>query len=146
MYDTIGIPSTREASCEYGKTATKPMYDIAKAKLSLGESVMIESAFDVEHAGLDIRAILDVYPRLRVAQLYCHSDAREMMKRFNGHIQSGERHRGHPDVIHEDVEYFEAMRDRYAPIAGLDTITVDTTNPVDSCDELVKHILERIGN
>ena len=103
LYDTIGFES-REQKVKLGDAAMAVMYDMARACLNCGQSVILENNFEhVSRKGLERLTAAYGCPVLTVQMT---GDLHALYDRFVQRNQSAERHLGH------------VVNDRYPPLSG----------------------------
>lgn len=98
---------------------------LARDILKSGRSVAIEGAFHKELARADAIKLQQQYPNLEIIEVYCQTDPKRTIQRFNDRIVSGERHKGHHALPLHNPEALE----KYAPINIGEVVYIDTTSP-----------------
>lgn len=122
LYETIGAADL-DASARIGRAAHALLFDLARAALSAGASVIVEANFfrdqEAEFASL---------PEHRLVQLHCNAPLDVLVERY----ASRSRHAGHQDAakIKELPARFESGVHDALGLAGT-LVELDTTEPVD---------------
>lgn len=131
MYDELGIPNTRDESRIYGKSATAALYASVRVFLDEGKGVLLESAFNMELAELDIKNLVSGRD-VSVSQVYCTASPEIRLKRYEDRIRNGDRHNGHPDGIGTRTkDDFAADEMKYGKLNIEQTVEVNTDSFTD---------------
>jgi predicted kinase len=138
LFDTIGI-GDRDWSKMLGKVSSELLYSLTDELLSKGQSVVIESAFELAFAKPVIQKYIDTH-QPEVVEIYCTTEKRVRRKRFEDRNKSGERHKGHFDHVNYLNENDAEPLEKYMPIALGETLKIDTTLVQVDINSLVKRI------
>lgn len=120
LYDALGAPEDRMESELYGRIAIRAMYAGLDEFVRAGKLVIVEAPLIPDYASRDILSVMSLDA---VLQIYIFCQPAVLEQRFSQRVESGERHEGHGD---DRIDARQALL-RNAKIAGIETITVDTT-------------------
>lgn len=122
LYESIGADDV-DASGRIGRAAFALIFDLARAALGAGASVIVEANFF-----RDQEAEFASFPEHQLVQLHCHAPLDTLVERY----ASRSRHAGHHDAakIKELPARFESGVHDALRLAG-NLVELDTTEPVD---------------
>jgi predicted kinase len=111
-----------------GKAAIDLMFYFARAELDVGNSIILDNAFDPILSGPRFRALKADYNAESI-QVVCNSDSETLFERFKGRVESGNRHPGHRE---EDAfnHIWKLLSKEESPVLdiGGEVIEMDTTD------------------
>lgn len=139
LFDTVGTPASRDESRAYGKAAIIGMFTIARLILMEKSGLIIECVFKPELAMQDIGDLTDGLD-VDVRQIYVTAAAEIRQQRYRERVAAHLRHPGHGDRQDRPLSRFIDDLQENAPLPGLPTLIVDTTNAVDA--EIVQLIAD----
>ncbi len=124
LFDTIGLPGTREENYAYGRIAIATLFKIIQEFQEADKALIADCAFYAKEAADDLKA--HAINTDHILQLYLTATPQVLLERFNGRIARGERHKGHGDIVKDDISVFVDYSAKYQPLEIPNTITVDT--------------------
>jgi predicted kinase len=92
LFDELGVRD-RAWSSTLGKASSDFLYELADIVLTDGQSIMVESAFDVAFARPRFQALINKHNPTTV-ELYCFADPDIRKRRYMDRNESGTRHKG----------------------------------------------------
>lgn len=130
LFDTAGLPASREESTMYGRAAMDALFAIARNFLKAEKNFIMESAFFTDFANDDLKKLEKDF-KVKLIQIFCFTDSKTMQQRYTSRIQNGQRHPGHGDLA-DLILQFEELAKRYRPLDIAQTFHVDTTSLSDA--------------
>ncbi len=111
-----------------GKAGIDLMFYFAHAEFDVGNSIILDNAFDPTLSRPGFQALKAEYNAESI-QIVCNSDSETLFHRFKGRVESGNRHPGHreEDAFDHIREILSREESPVLDIGG-EVIEVDTTD------------------
>jgi predicted kinase len=146
LFDTLGWQD-REWSRQLGIASTVLLFHALERQLAAGQSVVAESAFQVQYDAPRLRRLQEQYP-FQTLEVHCTAEIEALLARFARRAQSAERHPGHEEQNQTHGELRASLaRGVYGVLSGPEeALIVDTTDfaSVDG-QRLMQQIRSRAG-
>jgi predicted kinase len=111
-----------------GKAGIDLMFYFVRAELDVGNSIILDNAFDPTLSSSRFQALKADYNAESI-QVVCNSDSETLFQRFRARVESGNRHPGHREDDAFD-HIWEILSKKESPVLdiGGEVIEVDTTD------------------
>lgn len=111
-----------------GKAGIDLMFYFARAEFDVGNSIILDNAFDPTISNPRFRELKADYNAESI-QVVCNSDSETLFQRFKSRVESGDRHPGHREDEAFD-HIWEILSREESPVLdiGGEVIEVDTTD------------------